>query len=86
MKRAEWEARIKEQAGSGESVAEFCAKRGLTPGTFSYWKKELSKRRAERFVTVGADEIEIHLSGGTIIKSELRHLSSILKAIGACAG
>ncbi len=83
-KQSEWGERIAEQAMSGESVSEYCAKRGIQTSTFSYWKSAL-KKSADKFIAVGLDEVEIHLAGGTIIKSEVRLLDSILKVIGACA-
>lgn len=54
--RARWMALIAEQQGSGDSVAEFCARRGLAKPTFYEWRRRLQpaprRRSGSAFVAV----------------------------------
>ena len=43
---AQWRQRIKDQAGSGQSVAAFCRARGIAQATFYWWKARLGKARS----------------------------------------
>lgn len=43
---AQWRQRIKDQAGSGQSVAAFCRARGIAQATFYWWKARHSKSRS----------------------------------------
>ena len=43
---AQWRRRIADQEASGESVAEFCRRRGLQAGSFFRWRRILNERSA----------------------------------------
>ena len=64
---AYWRGKVEEQASSGLPIAAFCRKKGLTAGTFSWWKYHLRGRRpgraSEGFVELVARGPEIGYSG-----------------------
>jgi len=63
-----WQLAVKEQEGSGKSVAAFCRERGLKENSFHYWRKKLGGSAARKFVQVrGREPIEISLSSGVVI-------------------
>lgn len=67
-KRAEWEATLKEQSASGQSMIAFCRERGISANSFQYWRSKL-RRESDRgkFIKVGASSvIEIELRGITL--------------------
>jgi hypothetical protein len=37
-----WSARVQEQASSGLGIQAWCAREGLTPSAFHYWRKRLA--------------------------------------------
>jgi len=45
-RREHWAGLIAEWSASGQTQAAFCRARGLNPGTFAWWKRQL--RREER--------------------------------------
>ena len=72
---------VKEQEASGESVAEYCAKRRIRPNNFYNWR---SKVRAERpgFARVESSKrIRLELEGGTAIRVEISDLKEVLAAL-----
>jgi transposase len=77
----DWRRFVREQAGSGLSVAAWCRQQGLVEPTFHWWRRELVRRDAQRtkatFVPVqvkpdGPAEpegrIEIILAGGRRVR------------------
>lgn len=63
-----WRKLVAEQRRSGLSQAEFCRRRGLVPGTFAWWKRELKRRdgghsRAAKSGFVPVRVIERRLTG-----------------------
>ena len=42
-RRRHWEEAIERQQASGQSIVEFCAKEGLSPGSFHAWKRRLRR-------------------------------------------
>ena len=96
----QWLATIQEWERSGLSMREFCARRGLSAATLSWWRQELAGRgeghRGERVQLV-----EISAAGGTTGNSfaiELRNglrlqvptrfdagaLKELLGVLGSC--
>jgi hypothetical protein len=68
---AEARRSLGELAGSGESVAQFARRRGISAQRVYYWKKRLAETRAPTFVAVplggaGDSQIEIVANGVTI--------------------
>lgn len=90
-----WRGLIKEQSGSGQSVAVFCRDRGLTTGQFFAWKTRLRRAAEEQFVEVQVERtaaqapktrsnaIEVHLAEGRRIFVEPGFNPDHLRAVVA---
>jgi hypothetical protein len=52
LKRREWEERVQEWQGSGESQAAFCEKRGLKIKSFVYWRTKIREAQTNGFIAV----------------------------------
>lgn len=77
----EIEKLVEEQEGSGKSVPEFCAERGLHEKGFYVWRQRVRKQR-ERFVPVViGDRIELELEGGIRLKVAKPDLKAVIEAL-----
>ena len=47
-KEQHWRQRIHDWQGSGLSIRDFCARRGLSQPSFYAWRRELQRRDAEK--------------------------------------
>ncbi len=88
---ARWGALIEEHEGSGETVAEFCVRRGLARPTFYEWRRRLKARPAPAaFVPVhvalgarvprGPSGVEVVLGGGRRLRLERGFDPAVLSA------
>ena len=76
--RAEWQAILSRFERSGQSGGEFCEAEGLTPGTFSWWRRELGQsgsnggglfvELAEGRAATRAWDAELDLGGGVVLR------------------
>src|SRR5207245_5723410 len=55
--RVEWESLVTELERSGQSIAQFCARRGLEPRTVQWWRWKL--RRAGSMIATPAASIRL---------------------------
>jgi hypothetical protein len=83
-RRRYWQAVIERQRASGQSIVGFCAKEGLSPGSFHAWKRRLRragpktgrKAAAEALVPVqivsdqvgGVGNLEVQWPGGVVLR------------------
>jgi hypothetical protein len=67
--REQWAEVLGELAESGESVGSFCRRRGLRPGTLSWWKWKLtsSRRRSAPKDAIRLLPIEVSSSTGSAV-------------------
>ncbi len=75
---AYWRDAIERQAGSGDSIAEFCAAEGVSTASFYAWRKRLRDERRDGRdgraslvpVTVAASRpcVEVLLPDGTVLR------------------
>ena len=75
--RVEWQAILSRFERSGQSGKEFCEAEGLTPGTFSWWRRELGRSGTSGgalFVELpegrpaAAWDAELDLGGGVVLR------------------
>lgn len=87
-KRNEWLKRISEQRASGESIAAYCRRSGISKSSFEYWRAKLDRENG-RFVTVTpveTKEVTIELKNGVMVRiPDLELLPSVLKVLDAGA-
>jgi hypothetical protein len=87
-KRDEWSKRIAEQRESGESIAAYCRRVGISKPSFEYWRTKL-KSDEGRFVSVSPvkpSEVTIELTNGAVIRvSDIGLLSQIIEVLNARA-
>jgi len=86
MGDVDWKRMVEEQEKSGQSGADFCKKRGISEGSFWYWRRKLvSERRADKFVRVDEGErVAVELPGGKTIRIRREELRYVLEAL--CVG
>jgi hypothetical protein len=67
--REQWAEVLDELAESGESVGSFCRRRGLRPGTLSWWKWKLAStsRRSGPECALRLLPIEVSSSAGSVV-------------------
>ncbi len=75
-KVAYWTRQVKDQAGSGLSVRQYCAQAGIAVGTLQYWRRRLGVAHSSRQRGV-ADFLPVRLApAGSIANSvEIQLLS-----------
>ena len=68
---AHWQALISAWSKSGLSQRAFCARRGILPGTFAWWKHQLSKsvREPSRWRSASARFVRVELRSGATARS-----------------
>lgn len=77
----EIERLVKEQENSGETAAEFCARRGLNRKHFYVWRQRVHER-GEGFARVQCGKkIELELSSGTKVRVAAEDLKVVLEAL-----
>ena len=76
-----WRELVAAQPGSGRTVAEFCAARGVGPAGFYAWRRRLAEAAAPGFAAVrvtadarasavpAATGFEVVLPGGTVLRA-----------------
>ena len=97
-KAARWARIIEAQRQSGQTVVEFCRRRGIAKATFWYWrrrlatteKQELVTKPAQRFLTVPlvapvAEHIEVDL-GTMRVRLDGAAAARVVEAIVARVG
>ena len=47
-----WRDTISRQRSSGQSIAEFCRRQGISPPSFYAWRRRLAERKSPQFVAV----------------------------------
>jgi hypothetical protein len=95
MSRCElWRRRLEEQRASGETIASYCRRSGISKSSFEYWRGKLElavqhskQENTGRFVPVGvgAEGITIEHGGTTIGLSTIEHLGAVLEILDARA-
>ena len=77
----DWRSVVKEQEASGESVTEYCTKRGIRINKFYNWRSKL-KAEGGGFARVETSKrVSLELEGGTIIRVEVSDLKVVLLAL-----
>ena len=72
---------VREQASSGQSVPEFCARRGLREKSFYVWRQR-ARALEGQFARIQTDKrIEIELKGGAILRVALEDLKAVIEAL-----
>jgi hypothetical protein len=79
-----WEGLVWEQAGSGQTISEFCRERGVGRQSFFVWRKRLQQAAPKQFVEVklAAASPESIVARGAAIEVRLKNDRRLLVGPG----
>lgn len=84
-KRAQWQAHIEAWQQSNQTQKAYCQSEGISLAAFGYWRKRLSKPKAQKLLQLGSASsttlARLHVPGDIVIDIPVNHVAVLLPLI-----